>query len=51
MTDTEVDALRDQLPTLMAETISQTFNAMTSSMQQVLNNPEKLKEAIKNKTN
>ena len=51
MTDTEVDALMDQFPTLMAETISQTFNAMTSSMQQVLNNPEKLKEAIKNKTN
>lgn len=50
MTDTEVDALMDQLPNLMAETISQTFNVMTSSMQQVLNNPEKLKEAIKNKT-
>lgn len=49
LSDTEVDALMDQLPNLMAETISQTFNAMTSTMQQVLNNPEKLKEALQTK--
>lgn len=47
MTSEEVDKMADQVPALMSETLSQTFAAMSASMEQVLKDPEKLKAAVK----
>lgn len=49
LTDTEVDQMLEQLPNLMADTVSQAFNALSASMQQVLSDPEKMKQALKTK--
>lgn len=49
MTDKEVNEVVNMLPELMNETLLQTFGAMSSTMQQVLSDPEKLKEALQNK--
>lgn len=46
MTSKEVDEVADQMPMLMSETLSQTFAAMSASMEQVLKDPEKLKAAL-----
>lgn len=46
MTNQDMDMVVEQVPELMSETLGQTFAAMSASMEQVLKDPDKMKQAF-----